>query len=844
MKKYISTILASLFIFSLITGGVYAERRTDLTWKTSGTNAILNDPGVTQVCDSTEADCLLLSGSGLTNTVISVFSRTGAVTATDGDYSQSLITGLKTTDAPTFAGATLTGNMTGTTIVNSGDIKGLSFTVGANTLNTTEWAFLDGQDQSVLTTSAPTFSGATITNNLDVGGSLSAGSLSIDGAVSGDIQYYNPVNDANPQIRVGSADANELHIQSVFDSGTQTLDYALFSTDSAGSGNIVLNPSGNVGVGTTAPGSNLPSGSSSPTVLEVSKPNGDTTFSLRSTTDGARGADFWTDYDTADFYIDNRWTGANGRIRFRQNTDGTPADVLTIDNSGNVGVGTASPGQSLDVWSTASIADDNGSGPATSLRLMDKTSSAEGVGGGLLFSGYHDGTSSRAGFSSIKGFKENGTAANFAGAMAFYTRANGASQTEQMRISSAGNVGVGTASPLSALHIVNSNFDVMRLADNETDDTDKYSEILHSQYDSGTETEASLGVGFGATTSTNSVYMGGGFSDRNAATDLHFFTAANNTTRTGTERMTIDNAGQVGIGDTSPDFLLDVNGVTRSAGLLRADVGITLGGSQTINSSAGTISISPATNLVLTPSSGNVGIGEASPSQLLEVKSSESGGGGAGQILLSSSDATERGIAMGMGGSSTVFMGSVTDHRVDITQAGSPIITILTNDNVGIGETAPDSKLEVNGTIHATNLDGGAVNLTANASGQIIRDPSDERLKEDIKDFDGALDKLMLLQGREYRWIEEAGMGDNVEYGLIAQEVYEVDEKLAVISEGESFYDDFEIENLMGLNSRALFAVIIESVKEVNLENQQQEEKIQDLEERIEYLEQLILSNG
>lgn len=39
--------------------------------------------------------------------VSSVFGRTGAVVAVDGDYSQSLITGLKTSDSPTFAGQTI-----------------------------------------------------------------------------------------------------------------------------------------------------------------------------------------------------------------------------------------------------------------------------------------------------------------------------------------------------------------------------------------------------------------------------------------------------------------------------------------------------------------------------------------------------------------------------------------------------------------------------------------------------------------------------------------------------------------------------------------------------------------
>lgn len=50
-----------------------------------------------------------------TDQVLSVFSRTGAITAADGDYSQSLITGLKTTDSPQFAGVNI-GDASDTTI--------------------------------------------------------------------------------------------------------------------------------------------------------------------------------------------------------------------------------------------------------------------------------------------------------------------------------------------------------------------------------------------------------------------------------------------------------------------------------------------------------------------------------------------------------------------------------------------------------------------------------------------------------------------------------------------------------------------------------------------------------
>jgi hypothetical protein len=48
-------------------------------------------------------------------------------------------------------------NLITTGTLGAGAITGTSFIIGGNTLDTTEWALLDGQDQSVFTTSTPTF---------------------------------------------------------------------------------------------------------------------------------------------------------------------------------------------------------------------------------------------------------------------------------------------------------------------------------------------------------------------------------------------------------------------------------------------------------------------------------------------------------------------------------------------------------------------------------------------------------------------------------------------------------------------------------------------------------------
>lgn len=64
----------------------------------------------------------------------------------------------------------------------AGDLKMTSLTIGANTLNTSEWAFLDGIDQAVKTTSTPTFAGVKNT----------AAQTTVNGSTSGTAIYSQP----------------------------------------------------------------------------------------------------------------------------------------------------------------------------------------------------------------------------------------------------------------------------------------------------------------------------------------------------------------------------------------------------------------------------------------------------------------------------------------------------------------------------------------------------------------------------------------------------------------------------------------------------------------------------
>ncbi len=69
--------------------------------------------------------------------------------------------------------------------------------------------------------------------HIDWTAASAAFSTTSTGAFGGDLTIYEAVNDGNPEIRLGAVDAEEAHIQAVYDGGAQTLNYLLFQTDAA-----------------------------------------------------------------------------------------------------------------------------------------------------------------------------------------------------------------------------------------------------------------------------------------------------------------------------------------------------------------------------------------------------------------------------------------------------------------------------------------------------------------------------------------------------------------------------------------------------------------------------------
>jgi hypothetical protein len=157
-------------------------------------------------------------------------------------------------------------------------------------------------------------------------------------------------------------------------------------------------------------------------------------------------------------------TGSDGR--FVVTTEGT--ERLRVDSSGRVGLGTSSPISNLHVQAggtgvvtaggdaASDVAIEGasrtyGNGYVANLAVVSNSSAAADAGGGIVFGGKFNGDA-QAYYAGLRSGKDNATAGNYSGYLAFATRANGNNLSERMRIDSSGKVGIGTT-PSKELHV-------------------------------------------------------------------------------------------------------------------------------------------------------------------------------------------------------------------------------------------------------------------------------------------------------------------------------------------------------------------------------------------------------
>jgi hypothetical protein len=122
---------------------------------------------------------------------------------------------------------------------------------------------------------------------------------------------------------------------------------------------------------------------------------------------------------------------------------------MTITGAGNVGIGTTAPNALLHIFAPTTIVDSNG-------QLFVCASDALGAdkGGQIMLGARYTSTLFTA-MGGISAKKNNATDNDYNGYLQFFTSTQSVGNTEKMRITSAGRVGINTDSPATMLHIRN-----------------------------------------------------------------------------------------------------------------------------------------------------------------------------------------------------------------------------------------------------------------------------------------------------------------------------------------------------------------------------------------------------
>nr|MDA3802703.1 hypothetical protein [Patescibacteria group bacterium] len=120
------------------------------------------------------------------------------------------------------------------------------------------------------------------------------------------------------------------------------------------------------------------------------------------------------------------------------------ATGITMDGSGNVGIGTVSPLSALEILGAKTNV---GSFNDSMLTVFDTTSMTTNVGGGITFGGKYTTVGTYTRGASISSYKINDTTGDYSFGLQFNTRNNGNNIARAMTIDNLGNVGIGTTAP-------------------------------------------------------------------------------------------------------------------------------------------------------------------------------------------------------------------------------------------------------------------------------------------------------------------------------------------------------------------------------------------------------------
>jgi len=412
---------------------------------------------------------------------------------------------------------------------------------------------------------------------------------------------------------------------------------------------LVVAKNGNVGIGTTSPGTKLHLADTSDVYLTLESTNTSLTEEVAiKYSNFNTGANYW-------------WQGLNQSenwsLGYGTSFSGSTTKLF-VSTLGNVGIGTASPSEKLEVDGNVKVTGDLKMDNNKGVQIKDNGGALRDV---LKFASNNQIQIGSSAIGANIRFLNTGN----------YTFENG-------------NVGIGTTSPLAKLDISTS----------------------------GNTAIPGLGAVPGASTSAifrnsgNTVILAAGVSNTNVS-----WLQGRQTTGTGNAFNIALNplGGNVGIGTTSPSTKLEVVSGANEEGISIVDSSsnvkykvrqFTGYAYSSFYNTSNTEQVRINSNGTSWFNGGNVGIGTTSPSAKLQVD---------GDVRISGDKYYQ------MGGSNFKIGADGGGSAMHFYSGGNENMTLNSSGNVGIGTTSPSSKLEVAGTATVN----GQLNINGDATSSI-----------------------------------------------------------------------------------------------------------------------------